>query len=995
MKKWVKRLKLAEALALFLLLVPAYGAASAGKWVIAEGGEARAAVILAEGASAIEHHAAGELVNFLGAVTGAEIRKSNEPVPGKYSIWLGTPGINPQVGSSRLQGRVNSLSDQGFLLHADRNGLIISGKEPLGVLFGTYAFLEEHVGMRWFFPGEDGEYCPDKPDLRIDSVSEVQNPAFKRRDVRLESRTRDSETIDTWDWIARNRMQVRLQRGTTHLHEEQRKRGAYDRAGGHVLVTMVPTALFDEHPEYFPLTDGERMRPPSAQRWNPCTTHPDVINRAVEYMLDWFGENPGGVFHLGNNDYPRFCECENCVALHPPEEQDPGGTMSTRWFTFVNEAAGRVWEVYPDANISTWAYQTYRLPPAGVIPDPRLTVVLCDHHRCHRHSLDDMECEVNQWFRNMFEGWAEMDVRRDNFPYHTGGGGRGGAPLEYVAAKDVLYKHRLGHEYFNMSAPPPDGDYRHIVRRGDDPTPFITDWRRNFIRHYVSAKLAWNPELDIDEIVKDLHMKYYGPAGEPMLAYRTLLRQLWENYPGHHRYGASVPSALARSMSKPNARRDLVSLLDEAKEAASGDSTIEKRVAEDRKFFEESWLAAYRESTESLTRLTRDVTVARRQGGIKIDGVLDEPGWLESERITGFISRDGGLADTQTYVRLLYDDEHLYLGLEMEEPLTGNLVMNVKERDSDRIFRDDTVEVFIDPDGEGTNYFHLTFNPAGAVRDSRRRGGMPRAGDSSFNSRVEAAVHVSEVVGEDKWTVEMKVPAEALGAVVRDGDRWKMDVGRVRKAGGEPEEASTWMDGSFHNPDSFRNIVFSSPIIANGRFEEIFVMDSESRLRRRRSNWEYLNDPPANAPGWTLNNSTRGIIKIVDENTFSGSYSLQISAQEGNRAEVYTWMNAELEEGDRLNISFAARGEGSLSLGMRYYARRDPETGERGVFVDPASGRERSYASRGLDSFDLGGEWEKHEFSFTQPAGYPGEAMLLFSTSGGPFILDDVHVSIE
>lgn len=78
------------------------------------------------------------------------------------------------------------------------------------------------------------------------------------------------------------------------------------------------------------------------------------------------------------------------------------------------------------------------------------------------------------------------------------------------------------------------------------------------------------------------------------------------------------------------------------------------------------------------------------------------------------------------------------------------LVINVDRRDDIRIFRDSMV-----------------------------RAGMLTAGDVSFDSGARAAARV----GEDRWTVELKVPAESLGGVIRDGERWLMDVYRARKPG--------------------------------------------------------------------------------------------------------------------------------------------------------------------------------------------------------------------
>jgi hypothetical protein len=62
---------------------------------------------------------------------------------------------------------------------------------------------------------------------------------------------------------------------------------------------------------------------------------------------------------------------------------------SARYCTFVNEIVAKVYATHPTADLWAWGYQNYRLPPAGVALDKRLSVEACVHHRCYRHSVDD------------------------------------------------------------------------------------------------------------------------------------------------------------------------------------------------------------------------------------------------------------------------------------------------------------------------------------------------------------------------------------------------------------------------------------------------------------------------------------------------------------------------------------------------------------------------------------------------------------------------------
>lgn len=953
-------------LAVLLTLLTLTAPCQAGRdWTLAEDGRAFSAVIAGEDSGPIEKHAAEELSRFLSAVTGAEISVHASPVEGKYPLWIGTPANNPRVAEAGLSGRVEAISGQGFLIYSDEGGLVITGSTPLGVLYGAYAFLEEYVGMRWYFPGEHGEYRPEIPKLYTGRIDDLQEPAFSSRTVAFSRVGAHQYTRDTWDWISRNRLQPRFH---PRQREEYEKRGARVGGGGHILHRMVPDELFDDNPEYFALYDGERKKQ-QGHRGQPCTTHPEVVNLAVEYMLEWFSENPGGRFTINNNDYPNFCECDNCTALDPPGEATHN-IVATRFFRFKDEVARRVWEVYPEARIHTLAYQRFRMPPTAFNPDPRLWVILCDHGRCFRHSLADPDCEANAWFREMFEGWAEFENRRGYFPYYNMIGGRPeegiiSVPLEHVVSDDMRYMHGLGHEAWNLRVRPPDASYAGI----NDTPATRNEWRGNLQWYYIQAKLAWDIDLDVDELLAEFHDRFYGEASEPMARYHEYIRTLWEETPGHFMYGTPF-EILGKTMVAPGAEARMRGLLEQAAAAVEGHGIYAERVAKDRGIFERGWVLA---RAEYGTRSFGEVEAARRTGEIKIDGKLDEPDWLAYERVTGFVRRDGGEAEAQTYVRILYDDDYIYLGLEMEEPLVEELVSAAYERDSGRIWNDDTVQIFIDPEGEGLRYVHLTVNPGGVLRDSDRPLSLPPAGDVTYRSDAEIASHI----GDSGWSVEMKVSAESLGGEIIEGGRWLMDIGRSRK----PErEISSWADGAFHRVDNFRPVAFSRSIIKNGRFDEIVVLDTEQLLRRHgHRNWEYGNEPPMGAVNWSLHGGYTGTLTVLGrDDARSGEHAVRI---EGDSPRITQRMDAEFKEGEEFIVSFSARGEGMLRVTVVHYERPDPE-----------SARIRHFANSRLIDLDLRDEWQDKEIRHVHPEGYPEVAVLAFHAFRGKADLDSISV---
>ena len=53
------------------------------------------------------------------------------------------------------------------------------------------------------------------------------------------------------------------------------------------------------------------------------------------------------------------------------------------------------------------------------------------------------------------------------------------------------------------------------------------------LRAWVLAKLMWNPSQDVDRLIDEFLMGYYGPAAQPIREYVTLLQRSVDNPPIH------------------------------------------------------------------------------------------------------------------------------------------------------------------------------------------------------------------------------------------------------------------------------------------------------------------------------------------------------------------------------------------------------------------------------------------------------------------------------
>ena len=180
---------------------------------------------------------------------------------------------------------------------------------------------------------------------------------------------------------------------------------------------------------------------------------------------------------------------------------------------------------------------------------------------------------------------------------------------------------------------------------------------------------------------------------------------------------------------------------------------------------------------------------------LKLDGQLDDPGWQRAKWTAGFRQHADPEkpAPHDTRFALVCDDQFLYVGAEMAEPQIGNLVARVTTRDG-KIYRDDCVQIFIDPIRTDSDYFCFTINSGGALRDTK-------GATAAWDSEAKVAAHVSARA----WAVEVMIP---LGDLELEPEAltspWGFNLTRVRRAG-PTTKLSTYapIRGTFHQPAQF------------------------------------------------------------------------------------------------------------------------------------------------------------------------------------------------
>jgi len=159
---------------------------------------------------------------------------------------------------------------------------------------------------------------------------------------------------------------------------------------------------------------------------------------------------------------------------------------------------------------------------------------------------------------------------------------------------------------------------------------------------------------------------------------------------------------------------------------------------------------------------------------ITVDGRVDQAEWGAAALIRGFMNiRESNYSHHQPRVHIAYDGEFLYMGV--RSPIHGgqSLVAKVADRDAD-VWRDDCIEIFLDPT-PGTDDFHqFVINSKGVVVDL---GYHLRKGERSTRTWDLDGLRVAAAAGKDAWDLEVAFPYAGFGRTRPEpGEEWLFNV---------------------------------------------------------------------------------------------------------------------------------------------------------------------------------------------------------------------------
>jgi hypothetical protein len=160
----------------------------------------------------------------------------------------------------------------------------------------------------------------------------------------------------------------------------------------------------------------------------------------------------------------------------------------------------------------------------------------------------------------------------------------------------------------------------------------------------------------------------------------------------------------------------------------------------------------------------------------RIDGRLDDAAWRDATVVVSFSQRDpvhGAPPSERTEVRILFDEDQLYVAFDCLDSAPEGIVANLMRRDSG-LRENDNVSLILDTYNDGRGGYFFSTNALGAQLD-----GLLSNEGRSRNEAWDCVWACSAQRDSSGWTAEMAIPFDQLRYAEQPETIWGVNLGRT------------------------------------------------------------------------------------------------------------------------------------------------------------------------------------------------------------------------
>jgi hypothetical protein len=172
---------------------------------------------------------------------------------------------------------------------------------------------------------------------------------------------------------------------------------------------------------------------------------------------------------------------------------------------------------------------------------------------------------------------------------------------------------------------------------------------------------------------------------------------------------------------------------------------------------------------------TKTIRAHRATETIEIDGRFDEASWGATQGVEDFIQQEpneGEPLSERTRVRVMYDDEMLYVGFECWDSEPERIVANEMRRDG-ALWQNDNVYMTLDTYGDKREGYFFRTNPLGAQEDMA----IAKDGDD-LNGDWDCIWETGAYIHDEGWNIEIAIPFSQLRFREAEEMEWGVNFGR-------------------------------------------------------------------------------------------------------------------------------------------------------------------------------------------------------------------------
>jgi len=380
----------------------------------------------------------------------------------------------------------NELHD-AYRLRTDGANIVIEAMSPEAARNGVYGLLTDHLDCHWFQPKQLGEeiIIPKDRTVRLPALDEIKGSRWF------------STAGASWGvppaWNMRNRAVINRGRMTFgHSWENYINNGQYP---------------YDKFPEYY-----ARDREGKRRSANFCSTNPEVIDIVAKKINTFFANNPDAIVaSLDPNDYAAMCLCDNCLALDKQygQTREDGTQVADRLLHFSNEIYQRLEPRFKDKHLGILIYGFQMDLPISAKGHSHHAGMICDMTWEYDHSrpFNDPTSKRNQVFYNLVKGWGQAIPDLGFYDYYGHFFFFGPWGMVHKMREDLPALRELGGTFVMPEAQPI------FAAQG--------------LNHYITDRLFWDLDADVDLLMEEFFTKYYGPAAEPMRDYWLAIERIY------------------------------------------------------------------------------------------------------------------------------------------------------------------------------------------------------------------------------------------------------------------------------------------------------------------------------------------------------------------------------------------------------------------------------------------------------------------------------------